>query len=294
MTALRFSVVIATKGRPDDLRETLASVSALDPAPSEVIVVDGDERRSAAAVTVAAAGREGAPDPSYLHTPPGLTLQRNRGVDRARGEIVVFLDDDVDADPRLLEVLERAYDDPAVVGATGHVIEGAPRRFGNKRSLPRRLLLAGGEGTMTRFGYPRRLQDTETERDVEFMQGCLMSVRRESAVALRFDERLSGYALAEDEDFSYRLSRAGRVRYLPDAVVRHKNTGMRSSALRDFNRDVVVNRAYLFRKNFDPTPTTRAQFAALIAVLIAHRALNREWAGVRGLLEGSAAAWRAR
>ena len=51
MTGVRFSVVIATKGRPDDLRETLESVSRLNPAPHEVIVVDGDEERSAEQVT---------------------------------------------------------------------------------------------------------------------------------------------------------------------------------------------------------------------------------------------------
>ena len=290
MTGARFSVVIATKGRPHDLRETLRSVAALDPSPHEVIVVDGDEGRSAEAVV---AGGEGTA-PVYLPSPPGLTLQRNRGVDRATGDVVVFLDDDVGVEPRLLAVLDEAYRDPSVVGATGMVIEGAPRRFGNKRSAARTLLFGGREGTMTRFGYPRRLQETGTERDVEFMQGCLMSVRREAAARLRFDERLTGYALAEDEDFSYRLSRTGRVRYLPRAVVHHKNTGMKSSAIRRFNRDVVVNRAYLFRKNFRVTPLACVQFAGLVLVLMAHRVLNREWAGVRGLIDGSVEAWRTR
>ncbi|CAN5518867.1 hypothetical protein BH20ACT19_BH20ACT19_08430 [soil metagenome] len=289
---MRFSVVIPTKGRPDDLRETLASVVRLDPPPHELIVVDGDEQRSAEAVATEAREGDGLA-PAYLHTPPGLTLQRNRGIERAGGDVVVFLDDDVDVSPGLLAQLERAYSDPGVVGATGHVVEGVPRRLGNKRSLARRLLFGGRDGTMTRFGYPRRLQDTDTERDVEFMQGCLMSVRRERAAAVGFDERLTGYALAEDEDFSYRLSRTGRLRYLPDAIVHHKNTGMKSSAVRSFNRDVVVNRAYLFRKNFRRTPLARAQFAGLVLVLVAHRVLNREWAGVRGLVDGSVEAWRA-
>ena len=288
MTALRFSVVIATKGRPDDLRATLESLSAADPAPHEVIVVDGDEDRSAEAVTAEAGGA------AYVHSQAGLTLQRNLGVEQASGDVVVFLDDDVEVEPALFAVLDRAYRDDSVVGATGKVVEAAPRRVGNKRSRARRLLFGGEEGTMTRFGYPRRLQDIDTERDVEFMQGCLMTVRTEPAARLRFDERLTGYALAEDEDFSYRLSRTGRVRYLPDAVVHHKNTGMKSSAVRGFNRDVVVNRAYLFRKNFAATPLARAQFAGLVLVLVAHRALNREWSGVRGLLEGSVEAWRTR
>ena len=46
------------------------------------------------------------------------------------------------------------------------------------------------------------------------MPGCFMSARREAA-SVRFDEKLGAYALAEDEDFSYRLSRRGRLVYLP-------------------------------------------------------------------------------
>ena len=288
------SVLIATKGRPDLLRETLASLTRCEPPPREVIVVDGDAARSAGPV-VEAARTEGGLRLHYLASRPGLTVQRNRGLDAAQGEVVVFLDDDVRVHPGLLAALARAYRDPEVVGATGNVLEEQGRRFGNSRSAVRRLLPGGGdEGSMTRYGYPRRLQDLGRERDVEFMQGCLMSARTEVARRLRFDENLAGYALLEDEDFSYRLSRAGRLRYVPQAILHHANTGGRGSGGREFNRMVVVNRAYLFRKNFRRTPLARAQFAMLIAVLAVHRALNREWAGLVGLAEGSADAFRSR
>ena len=107
-----------------------------------------------------------------------------------------------------------------------------------------------------------------------------------------FDESLTGYALAEDEDFSYRLSRLGRIRYLPDAVLEHKKSGFSSIDPRELNRKVVVNRTYLFRKNFPQTPLARLQFALLIVMLVAHRSLNREWSAVRGLLDGIAEVWR--
>ena len=289
-----FSAIIATRGRPADLAQTLSSLSRADPAPMEVLVVDGDEGRSAEEVVKAANSSGAGPSVRYLHSAPGLTLQRNHGAREARGDVVVFLDDDVEVDTALFAALERAYRDPAVVGATGRVIEGGERRLGNKRSAVRRLLFRGEEGTLTRFGYPRRLQDLDRERDVELMQGCLMSGRREIVKEVGFDERLTGYALAEDEDFSYRLSRVGWVRYLPDAVVDHKNTGFRSTGTRGFNRDVAVNRAYLFRKNFRRTPLARLQFGGLMLLLVAHRALNAEWEGVRGLVDGSRAAWRDR
>src|SRR2546423_8970092 len=126
------------------------------------------------------------------------------------------------------------------------------------------------------------------------MPGGLMTARREAALRIRFDERLSGYGLCEDEDFSYRLSRGGRLRYLPRATVAHRNVGAgeKLGDSREFNRMVVVNRAYLFRKNFRRTARARLGFAMLVGVLAVHRAGNGDPAGVRGLIDGALGAWR--
>ena len=285
--AVTASVIIATRGRPEVLAATLASVAALDPPPLEVLVVDGDPEGSARPAVAAHPGME------HASAPPGLTVQRNLGLDRVRGDVAVFLDDDVTVAPDLLAALLPAYDDPAVVGATGTIVEESGRRIGSKQSRMRRLLLGRGEGRMTSFGYPRRLLDPSRPAEVEFMQGAFMSARTSVAREVRFDERLTGYALAEDEDFSYRLSRRGRIRHVPAAVVHHRNLGFRTADSGEFNRAVVVNRAYLFRKNFARTPLARLKFAAFVGLLIAHRALNREWEGARGLLEGAREARRA-
>ena len=258
--------------------------------------MDGDPDGSAREVIERLqAGAQGA-SLRYLVSEPGLTRQRNRGIDEVAGDVVLFLDDDVvllteDFFARLTD----AYLDDSVVGVTGRVIETSGRRFGGKVSPLRRLLPGGGrEGTFTRFGYPRRVQQEDVPLDVEFMQGCLMSARKAMAEELRFDEELPGYGLAEDEDFSYRLSRRGRIRYEPALSLRHENTGFRSRDERAFGRLVVTNRTYLFRKNFRRTLLARMQFAMLIAILVGHRLINREWAGARGLMEGAVTALRGR
>ncbi|HYU57676.1 MAG TPA: glycosyltransferase [Actinomycetota bacterium] len=290
---MRFAVVIPTLGRPAVLADTLAGLARCTPPPDEVVVVDGDPAASARATTEGAAAAGGAI--RYLIAPASATGQRNRGMADAEGDVLVFLDDDVLVDPAAFAVLARAYEDPAVIGATGRVIEPASHRYGGRTSRARRWLFGGGrEGTFTRFGYPRYLVHADRPRDVEFMPGCFMSARRSDALAVGFDEHLEGYALAEDEDFSYRLSRRGRIRYLPDAVVHHRKLGFGSQDPRAFGRRVVVNRAYLFRKNFPQTALARAQFGLLVAVQIGHRLLNGDWAGARGLVDGAAAAWRER
>jgi GT2 family glycosyltransferase len=287
---MSFSVVIATRGRPELLRETLTSLGRCDPEPEEVVVVDGDPARTAEPVVA-----EALPRARYLPSAPGLTHQRNVALEACTGDVVVFTDDDVDLDSRLFAHLADAYRDSGVVGATGRVIEPASRRFGHKHAPIRRLVLGGGrQGSFTRFGYPRYVLDVDRELDVEVMQGCFMSARREVARDVGFDEALSGYGLAEDEDFSFRLSRRGRIRYLPQAVLEHKKTGFSAQDPRALGRVVVRNRAYLFRKNFRRGRLARAQFAFLLLLLLGQRIVNREWAGARGLLEGTIDAWRER
>jgi GT2 family glycosyltransferase len=280
------SVVIPTLGRAEILRDTLDSLLACDPPPAEILVVDGDPDGSAAPVVAAADNRSGCVR-RYLTSAPGSTVQRNVGLDAAIGDVIAFLDDDVTVGPDFFAELADVYAAPDVVGATGLVIEPRSHRLGDQRSRLRRWLPGGGgEGRFTRFGYPRYLRDLDRPCDVETMQGCLMTARRGAAARVRFDESLTGYAIAEDEDFSYRLSRIGRIRYVPTLVLHHLKLGFGTRDPRALNRVAVVNRAYLFRKNFRQTPLARLQFGLLMLILVIHRVANRNWPGLRGLLDG--------
>jgi glucosyl-dolichyl phosphate glucuronosyltransferase len=285
----RFSVVIPTMSRPEPLRRTLESVRQTKPGPLEVLVIDSDEGASARELVMEL--QDGTLPMHHVHAEPSLTKQRNLAIDRASGDVVVFLDDDVSLPKNLFARLEQAYADESVVGATGWVVEPESRlRRGGPSSFLRRVVLRGSrgkQGTFTRFGYPRYVVVSDRPCDVEFMPGCFMSARRTLASKVRFDEQLGAYALGEDEDFSYRLSRHGRIVHLPDLVAVHEKLGFRSFDSRDFGRLVVRNRAYLFRKNFPQTVGARAQFGVLLAMLVVHRLLNREWHGALGVLEGT-------
>lgn len=286
---MRLSILIPTLRRPGLLEETLRNVTSLSRPPDEIVVVDGDLQRSAAAV-VDRARAAGVPL-TYLPSAPGAALQRNRGLERCSGDVVVFLDDDVTLDTDALAVLEGAYADESIVGATGVVDQ--PRQHRVDRDSWLRVLLPGGgrEGTFTRYGYPRYLKDVGSRHDVEFMMGCFMSARRDAAAAVAFDERLTGSSIAEDEDFSRRLSELGRIVFLPEARCRHKLAASHEGD-RQIARTTVVNRAYLFRKNFRPTPLARAQFALLVALMLVHRVVNRNWPSAAGVVAGAAAVVR--
>ena len=68
-------------------------------------MVDADEQSSAREVVVGL--QDGSLPIHYIHTEPSLTRQRNIGIDRAGGDVVVFLDDDVSLPSDLFAKLER-------------------------------------------------------------------------------------------------------------------------------------------------------------------------------------------
>jgi glycosyltransferase involved in cell wall biosynthesis len=285
--ALSGSVVIATMARPQQLRSVLeCCIGATEPA-AELIVVDGDPHHSAGTVVSDLRARHRCAL-RYLTSRPGIALQRNVGLDAARGDVVIFLDDDCLFDPPMLGALLAAYRDPAVMGATGLVLAPARSRLGSDAHSRLRWLVlgAGRQGSVTRTGFRRPIVEVDRARDVEYMPGPLMSARRSVAAQVRFDERLTGYGLGEDDDFSYRLSRLGRIRYEPAAVVVHSELGWERKDRRKLDRLRVENRAYLFRKNFPQTLTSKLAFAGLMLLHCAHRTVNREWSGLAGLLEG--------
>ena len=279
------------------LREALLSALASLPRDGEIIVVDGDPRRSAEAVVEELDSPDGGPPIRYIAGVSGLCAQRNKGMDAAQGDVVIFTDDDCTLAAGFYEALAGAYRDPEVIGVTGRVLQAPDRRIGSNIESPlRRMVLGGGrQGTMTSFGFRRPIVDVESPRTIEYMPGTFMSARRAIAADVRFDEwlgRSHGYSLGEDDDFSYRLSRRGTLRYVPSAAVHHHSLGKSTMDRRVLDRLLVINRTYLFRKNFAGTLRAKLGYAGLIVLLFSHRIVNRDWQGMRGLIDGLHDVWR--
>ena len=114
------SVIVCayTLERWDNLVDVVESVLAQTrPAIETIVVIDGNDelaRRAHEAFTEAVVLVN-----AYQ---PGLSGGRRTGSERARGDVVAFIDDDAIADADWLEQLSGAYRDPNVLGAGG-VIE---------------------------------------------------------------------------------------------------------------------------------------------------------------------------
>lgn len=93
---MKYSVVIATHNRAQDLEKTLASLAALQPdGPWEVIVVDNNSTDDTRRVVDSAAAVFPVPVKYVFESRQGRSPALNAGIRIARGEIVATTDDDV-------------------------------------------------------------------------------------------------------------------------------------------------------------------------------------------------------
>ena len=204
------SVVVPTYNRIETLRDVLPSLLAQDlPAESfEVLVCDSNSTDGTAEYLA----EMHAQHPNVHHVPgaySGRAMARNAGIDRARGEVVLFNDSDIIASPDLLIrhlAHHRERKNIAVVGLEVQV--RSLEDYADKRDHPeaRQALHPPGRKRLS-WLY--------------FLTGNA-SVRRDDLVRVgRFDESFTGYG-HEDLELGYRLQKAGiAIEYEPRAVNYH-------------------------------------------------------------------------
>lgn len=209
---LDLTVIVPTIGRSAHLVRLLPQLARQLPEAAEVLVLDqsDDAERARGAHAVAACGDRRI---THHHLPArGLPAARNRGVERARGAVVLFLDDDVALHPGCLDAHLRCYADPDVGGVVGRICE-----------LALRSNAATTQNRVGRGGRIRSRLDGTRPQPIETLKGANMSFRAEALRAAGpFDEGYGGTALLEDADMSERVRAAGWVlRYCPEAGLDH-------------------------------------------------------------------------
>jgi len=113
------SVVVATRDRPDDLRNCLQCLSLqVSPRRVEIVVVDNNPDSGLTPRVVA-----GFPDVILVNEPrQGLAYARNRGFGVASGDIAITTDDDVTMPPDWLEKLIVPFANSNVAAVTGNTL----------------------------------------------------------------------------------------------------------------------------------------------------------------------------
>jgi len=220
---LTLSVLIPTKNRPADLLACLRSVVTQEPHPDEIVVVDQSTASSRA--DVAAMVETCGIRLRYEHAPQlaGLTHARNRAVDLSTGDVVLFLDDDVELAPGYVREIMRVFeaDTERRVGGAGGLILNLPGSLSRLQRI-RSWLFYRGPFSVERDTLTFHLHPGTRPRRAQRLHGGDLALRREVFDDFRFDEGYSGYSFGEDRDFTVQVSTRFELWWVPAAQLIHK------------------------------------------------------------------------
>jgi GT2 family glycosyltransferase len=243
------SIAIPTYNRAGLLGPTLQSVSRLEIPPGtqvEVLVIDNNCTDETPQVVDRAAAAGPIPVRRVLETRQGLCFGRNRGLEEARFDHVVYLDDDVEVAP---DWLRGYFDAVERFGADCVVGPVTPRFDGQVPAYFTQRVLDSVGSPYSRKGSQPMLLPGELAHEIP---GCNFAVRRQVATEIGgFDNRLDrvgkGLLAGGDWEFGRRLARAGkRVAYHPGCAIVHVITAEK------------LTRSYMRRRWYGVGATERA------------------------------------
>ncbi len=279
----RASIIIPNWNGLALLRPCLDSLRRQTWRDAEIIVVDN----ASTDASVSALARE-YPEVRVLALAQngGYSGGCNEGMRAARGEILVLLNNDIEADPHWMEELLLALDRHPEAGSAASRIMLYDRRdtLHSAGDLYRRNGTPDSRGVWQPYGPPY-----DDERWVFGGCGGAVAFRRSTLAAIGpFEERFFMYC--EDVDLNWRAQLAGyRCIYAPEAVIYHHLSATGGGRLASYY--VGRNTVWVIARNY-PTRLLRLYWRSILATqwAIAKDALLA-WRGIaaRARLRGQVA-----
>ncbi|HWP81076.1 MAG TPA: glycosyltransferase family 2 protein [Bacteroidota bacterium] len=233
------SVIIPTYDRPQQLDRCLESLKQQTYRNIEVIVVDQSVNSSAGSAP-------GVPNLTILRQKArNRSLAKNRGISRAKGEIVMFCDDDIVLSPDLIATHVEKHRDPSIGGVSCRTLDREVASQPNKTIC--KVLFYGK--VIDRFS-------ADTEQFVGTLVGGNMSIKRTILQEIGyFDSLFRGTSVFEEPDISSRISGLGyKLLFTNRSTAEHfpqwgGNADSRRRNPAQYYRDFHHNEIYYFLKN---------------------------------------------
>lgn len=215
------SVIIPTYGREETLCHTLKDLLEQNYPNFEILVIDQTPTHNPETETYLKELLEGGKIRWFRLDWASLPGARNYGVRRAKGDIIVFIDDDVQIPQGYLEAHASNYENPQIGAVAGRVFDRmklADSGGYEIEDLPPEAMDAG-----IAWYYIDLVHTVKPQRVIS-TRGCNMSFRREifTHYQIWFDERFRGSAVREESDFCLRLRSTNYyIWYDPSAYLVH-------------------------------------------------------------------------
>lgn len=243
----RLSVIIATMERERELYRCLESIWAQSRLPQELVIVD-DGALDLEALR-AKVPRE-VEFQYYRKSPPGLSASRNLGARVAKGEILLFLDDDVVLEPDFIEeILKVFHEDKTgrLGGVSGVITNRKPKPKLFRLWAEFFLMEKGPPGRLLPWGYFSSANVPEAVIEVQWVPGGLSCFREEVLRQFKFsDMNQKGRHGLADVEFGWRVSARYTLKTTPFARLAHYPPARSSRGAIQRGLRQVMGHAHLF------------------------------------------------
>lgn len=256
MNYLSISVIIPTYQRESLLKDTIEDVLQQDYPDFEVIVVDQTPEHQPEITAYLEKQAQKHLIKWFRLTWASLPGARNYGVRQATGDIVLFVDDDIQLPPGYLKAHADNYDhNPRIGAVAGRVLDRmkmTDAQQWQKDSTPYSIKDLPPEAMDPGIAwYHIDLVHTVKAQQVISARGCNMSFRRElfTKYGVWFDERFRGSAVREESDFCLRLRRSEyMIWYDPQAYLVH--LGEETGGCHDLNTRSLQYQITFYHNHF--------------------------------------------
>jgi len=178
----------------------------------------------------------------------GLPNARNVAAEKANGEILVFVDDDVIPEGNLVEqyLLEFKNNPEPNIVIGGKVIEPGSNIMNNN------LKITGGQ--ITFYGKTMKNFSSNEYENCQWVVGCNFAVRRDYLLEIGgFDKNYQGNAMLEDCDFCFTVKKyGGRILFSPKPMLEHLRASTGGTRQKNASKGMLYrshNTVYFFRKH---------------------------------------------
>lgn len=210
----------------------------------------------------------------------GFAEGNNRAIEKAKGDYLIFLNNDTKVDENWLTELINVANRNKKIGVCGSKV------------LDETLDAVVGEGRLNILSMPEIRSKHDTESECFFVSGTSLLIKRTALRKLKYCFDPSFFAYFEDVDLCWRARLLGyRVFYVPQSVVLHKGSGTTKTSKK---RSIMKfyhyrNKIWTFKKNsrFPLTQIFMVPVLITTLIMISYLTITKRWEhGIRVLKYG--------
>jgi len=249
---MKISIIIPTKDRPYKIKKLLNQLYNNKFFFNEILVVDSsnvDNKKKLIFII-----KQAELNIKLINSIPSISVQRNKGLKNMKksNKFFMFLDDDIVFKKNSFVEMRKFIkkNEKLYIGYGFNLISKID--YGFLESIKRNKIMEklgiynANIGKIVRSGWQTKINNVKKNQEVEWLSTQAV-IYANNKKKINFDNFFKGYSYLEDLDYSYRMSKFGKLIVVKKAMYYHNNNIERKSF--NFGQKEFVNRYHFIKKN---------------------------------------------